>query len=335
MINVKVKKFFIPSFWLDTSIIIKIALWKTGQKLNTADRQKIPPLYEKLKKLTEQLKMFCPLSAQQEEIWKGEEVCHEISTTLSLGIKLFYKKAIRFKQLNTLMQAYINEKTRFELEYQDVFRENLIDKFSKLKYNKFIVSVLPVRIQKVEDIKRQRSNLRKGLQLLKDNIKRQGINYDEQLKKEYESSLEAYSLILNKSINRTIQGLPLTLTEYEGMKELLRIIELWNKNKGNPPDIEGVISFLKSDYFKAIPFINIQCKLGAFLLTDYSKLEDGDSMDISHISTTLPYCTAILVDNKMKNRIHNLNLNKVYDTHVFSLKDFDSIMSYLDEIENG
>ncbi len=176
------------------------------------------------------------------------------------------------------------------------------------------------------------TEIKEKLQNLKDNIKSQSISYNEQLRKEYDSSLEAYSLLLNKSINLTMQGLPLTLTEYEGINS---IIELWNRYKGEPPDIEGVISFLKSDYFKKIPLINIQCKLGAFLLTDNSILEDGDSMDISHISTTLPYCTAILVDDKMKNRIHNLNLHEEYDTHVFSLRDFDSIMNFLEGIDGG
>ena len=332
MINVKVKKFSIPSFWLDTSIIIKMAIWKSGLQLNQADKKRISQLYDKLKKLTEQLKMFCPLGDQQEEIWKGEEVCHEIATSLSLGINLLYKEAIQFSQLNALMQAYLNGKTEVELEYQDAFGENLDEEFKQLRYKKFIVSVLPMKYQSIDEIKKKRSDLREKLQNLKDNIKSQSISYNEQLRKEYDSSLEAYSLILNKSINLTMQGLPLTLTEYEGINS---IIELWNRYKGEPPDIEGVISFLKSDYFKKIPLINIQCKLGTFLLTDNSILEDGDSMDISHISTTLPYCTAILVDDKMKNRIHNLNLHEEYDTHVFSLRDFDSIMNFLEGIDGG
>jgi len=110
------------------------------------------------------------------------------------------------------------------------------------------------------------------------------------------------------------------------------LTEIWNEEGGNPEGLEGLKTFFDSDYHKKIPVINVQCKLGALMLTDGSKLEEGDSMDISLISSVLPYCSAILVDKKMRNRIQNLKLDQIYSTKVFSLNKFNEIESFLSSI---
>ncbi|NUM76574.1 hypothetical protein HUU40_19595 [candidate division KSB1 bacterium] len=327
MVQVEIQKPPLPILWLDTSIILKIAMWKAGLKLNPTDRERIPRLFEECLKVAEANKIIFPIGDQQEEIWKGEEICHAIAAQLSLGVKFRHHISIQDSQINTFMQAYIKRQTTVSLDHQDAFLLAPIDAISRSQFQTPFYSILPSRVQTINDIKKSREQIRCELEKIKS--KARGIAYEEQLLKEYQGKTEAFSIITETSLKNQMLGLPLSIAQYEGLKNFYRFVTLWDGYGGNPAGSEGLMEFLNSEYYRSIPQVSIQCKLGALLLTDSSKLEDGDSMDIVHISSVLPYCAAILVDRKMKNRCHNLKLAETYRTRIFSLNEFDEVMKFL------
>jgi len=152
VIKVDIQKCSVPAFWLDTSIIIKMALWKSGRKLNDTDSKKISLLYAKLSELQKDYKLFCPLGDQQEEIWAGEEICHEIASKFSLGIHFKHRYSIKKTQIISFMKAFIEEKKRVKLIFRDAFFEDPITEIENLKYKNIVVSVLPFKIQNISDI---------------------------------------------------------------------------------------------------------------------------------------------------------------------------------------
>lgn len=327
--QVEIKKPSIKTLWLDTSIIIKIAIWKAGQKLNDSDQKRVPILFEECSNLVEAGKLICPIGEQQEEIWKGERICHEIITQLSLGAKFKHNALIERAQTIVFMEAFTTQKDLLHLSFDDAFFFDPVEAISRAKFQSLMFSILPSRVQTINEIKQSREQMRLKLEQIRAKASAQGSTFENQLAKEYQAKTEAYSIIANETLGNQLQGLPLTSCQYEGLKDLYRVITWWDKFDGSPKGLEGILEFLNSEYHRKIPHVDIQCKLGALLLTDNSKLETGDSMDITHISSIMPYCQGIIVDRKMKNRCHRLKFDDEYKTRIFSLNDFDEIMNFL------
>ena len=90
-IKINIEKSPIPLVWLDTSIIIKIAKLKSGERIDNLEKNRMQYLYNVIKTKTKKKKLLCPSADQNEEIEIGgrlEKECIEIQTELSLGIKM-------------------------------------------------------------------------------------------------------------------------------------------------------------------------------------------------------------------------------------------------------
>ncbi|MGG4106951.1 hypothetical protein AAXB25_23930 [Paenibacillus lautus] len=93
------------------------------------------------------------------------------------------------------------------------------------------------------------------------------------------------------------------------------------------------MEFLKSDHYKQLPSVYINAYMVADLFTSKRKLlEIGDPTDISNLSTLLPYCDYILTDRAQMNRIRRLELDKKYNTKVFSLSNINELFIDLEKI---
>lgn len=61
-------------------------------------------------------------------------------------------------------------------------------------------------------------------------------------------------------------------------------------------------------------------------------IEIGDPSDISNISTLLSYCDYILTDRDQMNRLKRLELDKKYNTKVYSLSIINELFSDLEKL---
>jgi hypothetical protein len=112
----------------------------------------------------------------------------------------------------------------------------------------------------------------------------------------------------------------------------------WRVNYLFNGDIEKIKSFATSDNFKSIPLVDIGSKLWARILTAHGnrKVQSGDSTDVEIISSYLPYVDVMAIDDFMANNVKALNLDKDYETTIFTAKGeglrkfIDFIKDYLD-----
>ncbi|MFW9940493.1 MAG: hypothetical protein ACFFFT_05590 [Candidatus Thorarchaeota archaeon] len=61
MLNINIIKCPIPSIWIDTSIIIKLAQMRSGQNINKLDRERLTFIYDQVYDLVRKKKLICPL----------------------------------------------------------------------------------------------------------------------------------------------------------------------------------------------------------------------------------------------------------------------------------
>ncbi|MEA2097526.1 MAG: hypothetical protein U9P70_00380 [Patescibacteria group bacterium] len=127
-------------------------------------------------------------------------------------------------------------------------------------------------------------------------IRKSGVKYKDQHKKEIASSRKVY-------------------------KNKLKYDYIYLLNHHNI-SIEEAEEFIDSDGFANISNIDIFCQLWAKDLSHKErKGKNSDSNDIDMLSAYLPYCDIIATDNYMKGLIESLNLDSKYECRIFSLKD--------------
>lgn len=78
----------------------------------------------------------------------------------------------------------------------------------------------------------------------------------------------------------------------------------WRKyvKSGN---LDSMLCFFKSDYYKTIPYVHVRSWLISDLITGNEEPKSSDYFDVHMIAMILPFADYILVDKSMRNRIVN------------------------------
>ena len=94
------------------------------------------------------------------------------------------------------------------------------------------------------------------------------------------------------------------------------LMHLFNDNK------EKISEFIMSDIFNKIPYINIEAKLMASLLTQFRNrtIKGSDRIDIDIISTYLPYVDVLATDSFIADRITELGIASDYNIDLFDAR---------------
>jgi hypothetical protein len=135
---------------------------------------------------------------------------------------------------------------------------------------------------------------------------------------------------------------PITATIVEQMLELVPT------NIKGPDRIQRCVDFFNSDYFAQVPNEWISAHLfatlrdmvirGAYSNRDGAKNRlAGIFDDISHVSMYAPYCDAFVVDTPMAELVRQptVALEQRFGVKVFSLRNWDALFTWLDELEAG
>ncbi|WP_069999652.1 hypothetical protein [Cellulosilyticum sp. I15G10I2] len=197
------------------------------------------------------------------------------------------------------------------------------DPISELYSEKDFIITFKERINSkiIEEVKEKKKKLISELEELRLKCTLKGITFEDQLNLEYQGVIQAISICLEENYDfdtyMTLIGIPLYC---------------WEQISGKPHDIKGLIEFYKSEYYRKMPYNNIRAKLFASIITNKSRVDSGDSIDITNISSMAPYCNLILTDRKMRNRVHALKISEDYDVKVFSLNEYKELTEYLRSI---
>jgi hypothetical protein len=118
--------------------------------------------------------------------------------------------------------------------------------------------------------------------------------------------------------------------------------------KMTPEDrIQSCARFLNSEHFDNAPYQYLSSRLFAVLksmvrngaYTNPKKAKKrlaGFFLDVNHIATYAPYCDVIVVDQQMEDFVSHpkVSLEQVFGTKVFSLRSWNDLLSWLDDIES-
>jgi hypothetical protein len=301
-LQINIEKSPIPIVWLDTSIITTIAEFKFGYNLDKKASQRIVKLYTLISKLADEGKILCPHAEQSEEVWCHRKDWLNAINELSLGIETEAPQSIYLKQKKKFIQSFLNSEKAVSLSYRDAFLDDPINTLNeKLESQYFVYVDSKTVLGGSEKRKTVNNDIFRGWENLRMRNIKNNISFDRQLERELQGEL----------IDRDQQ------------------IDQWDQLRGKPEGLEGLVEFYKSNYYRSIPYIYLQCTLTAHLLTRKEPIKSGDCMDIEHISTMLPYSNIFITDNPMKDLLLRRNLGVKYRTEVFSIKDIDDIIASL------
>ncbi len=309
----------IPIIWLDTFAVIEI--YKTNEE--GKDNPRIKTLFDLVKEKVYQRKLICPLAEQEEEI--EEKVVEVIKqfVNLSLGITFLSNDEIKEGQLVKAIKSHRRTKD-IELTYLDAFYEDPVIYLQNKKQD-FIFSIVlePTELE-INNRKMIKKKNIEELQLAKDNFY-QDKDYYSIISGELNGSYVATSHLIDLYRYKLENNIPLSEVESLQIARMLsKPLSLWNEEQKD--GLVGYMEFLKSDCYKQLPSVHINAHMVADLVTSKRKLlEIGDPTDISNLSTLLPYCDYILTDRAQMNRIRRLELDKKYNTKVFSLSNINEL----------
>ncbi|WP_339702363.1 hypothetical protein [Algoriphagus aquimarinus] len=117
----------------------------------------------------------------------------------------------------------------------------------------------------------------------------------------------------------------------------LIIFQLLNKHKINRKEIEQLIVHLQKYGFRNIPTLDIRTSISAIISVDNKKENVNDQIDIMRASTGLPISDLFLTDKQRKSEIIELELDRKYNTKVFSgtKKDLEELIVELNRIKTA
>lgn len=325
MLETEIIKSNIPIMWLDTAIIIKIAKIKNGMMENYPYKQELIDLYNTIIAKRKKKKLICPKGDQEEEIILGEEVIKESKTIqeqLSYGIRFLHRYQIRDIQLENVMRASIKG-NKLTLNYKEAFFNDPINELMRKK--EFIIMInSTISHEDIDKMKQNKFNIMNRWEELRKQKTAEHITYDQQLQTEYWGTHEYFSIRINQIMNK-LDKFTLTSDDIIEYAHLYKLIDTWNDLSATSEGYAGLKEFLKSEYMKQVPYIDISSKLTATSITGESSIESGDSMDVNQLAAVIPYCNYIITDRKMKNRIIFRGIDKTYSTEIYCERDLEKL----------
>lgn len=78
--------------------------------------------------------------------------------------------------------------------------------------------------------------------------------------------------------------------------------------------------------------MKISSQLHAKLVTDNRPIDDGDSIDVAHLSLAIPAAHFVLTDRRMANRITELGIDTEWNATVFSESTIESLFAELERL---
>lgn len=268
--------------WLDTGYIwgSKNSVWQKLAKLSLEDRiivvdtGQLAEMQERFSsgKIIPNYAAKRRMSIYREVVGKYFAVDH--STFLS-------------RQTGIAMKAYLNENQEIPYNFDDLFDALLLylrpflDRINILRGQQWGTS---------RAFKSLSSDISLDWIRIRKEARRLGQTIEERREQELNGMALALKLVYKGTDNRKKQNL------------LYHYLKRWKKYSGNE-NVDLMLDFFRSDYYKTIPYVDIHSWLISDLMTRNEEISSSDYFDIVMIPMILPFADFIVVDNSMRNRI--------------------------------
>lgn len=310
----KIRKSPIPIFFIDTFALISYA---------KNDDIRIIELLDVAAEKVKQGKLICPISDQLEET-----DIKEYTNAKNKAVHAFYnigfmsRRLIREKQFISSVNLYNDNKSSIVLSYEDAFSVNPINQINDIISDGLCICTNKVISEEIKEIETQ--SITEMVKTFTNWKKNKGkLDFEKEMFEctgfKYKNTLEIISRAhaLNINSNDYLAALD---NEYFLFKKIFQNSTL-----------SDYLNFIKSDYYKFMPSQYI----AAHILANYFSKESekpmghGDPMDINYISTYMPYCDFMLIDNNQVKVLKKFKLDELFETKIFSLKIHSDLLTLL------
>jgi len=341
-ISVNVIKPKIPVIFLDTNFFIDFVQSENGVNKNPCYYENEKKLIEAIRKLTKQKKLLCPKSDQAEEYEqhnKFQDEIHKLQTTLSYGIRTNYNYGVKQMQIQQALKAYVNNGKEIVFDGSSLFINEPLGELKQASEQEFIVSVrFPTLPDDIKDKKERKKYLASKYEELRRENKE---SFPKRFEAEKLSHYHYLSNGLRQLFVKYATKISLSEADVDVLMELGRNMSRLAHLKGGtteegkePEDLLEILKFYKSEYFTSIPFISIQAKLNASLVTQRDKVKETDDFDFMQTCQMLPFSSYFVTDKHLKNRLTTkpLSLDKQYDVRIYSLNEIPQLLEELNKL---
>jgi hypothetical protein len=305
------------------------------------------PIAEKLKRLAYYQALVCPYSTVHESEthqWRREEKeeLFKFIKQFSRGHEFIPDYDVEMIQLKRSYTAFLRgDSPQIELIQRDALRNNVNqwDDYFWIDVGKYV--------EDVELIRNLKNEVANGFVDAVNEWKNKDLSFDTILTQEVGAWRDNIINSFFKSAPKVLND-PLAFLEQPIISQyLLKLSRI--EEAGQTPDerMKKVIEFLRSDYIRHIPFVDISSRIHALLRykvqqnqfpTNIKKIKKtvlGLYYDAKFISVYAPYCDAIFVDNLMYQWLidENIDIESKYAVRVFSKANLEDFREYLNCVE--
>jgi len=324
----------LPTLWLDTSVLIKLAKIEKGEALQQIEIDRCKRLHDLVYRLVRERKLLCPESDQEEEYaaFRLDDEVHSMFAQLSLGISMTHRQGIQDDHIFKGMEAFIKQSDTILLPTRSYFHGDPVRRLYQACRERFIVTVGPLKNpEMLQRRARAKEAISRGWENLRQRLVAKGQTYEEQLKLETAGYWDGLVELVKKFEANLFSGRH-DFWDFMGANGPLLYRSVWNELGGKPRDWAGVDAFFRSPCFSELPGPYIGARLCAALLTGNEPIKTGDAMDVNLLQVALPVAHYVLADHRMMLRINELGLAAKCNVLVFSMQTIDGLFKELEKI---
>jgi hypothetical protein len=327
----------LPTLWLDTSVVIKLAKIKNGESLQDIEVRRCQRLRELVFNLVRAGRLLCPDSDQEEEYvgQRLDDYVHSMFASLSLGISLQHRQGIFDRHIFKGMEAFSKKSETIRLPASSYFFTDPVRELERVRQERFIVTVgLGKGSEMLERRARSKAKVAADWERLRKELVAQGQTYEGQLEVEKRGYLNGMAENLRRFTSDIFSGRT-DFWNYMAAQGPLLYHTYWRELRGEPQGWEGVRDYFLSNYFAELPEPYIGCRLVADLVTGNEPISSGDAMDVELLEVALPLSNFVITDRRMELRIKKLGLDRRCSTDVYSMSTIDGLLDRLNHLADS
>jgi len=313
---VYIKKSGVPIVFLDSNIFIEMKRAIDGN-CHTKYAGQLIDLYNLLINLMRRKLIICPVGSQQDEIGvskkrQGAEEFLQRST----NAEILTPYEIKQLQLDIFYNAYKNSNPTIELSSIKFLRE-------EQSISGFTIRI--VSYSSDDALNEKKESKVRTVELV--NELRSSGRASKVFEEQFSIELTAEQQIINEAL-RMAKGTPEDIMT--SINILAPIYSRIGSHLSSPDFVETfseyLYGFLPSLYLTSIPYIIIASLIHAYKLCSDSKLLSSDAQDIDNAAAYLPFVDYFVTDTSLSNTIKRLDIDKLYKTKIYAMRDFSQLL---------
>jgi hypothetical protein len=327
----EVTKAPLPVLWADSSIEMKLAKVAAGEALLPDEIDRLKRLASIIDQKVSSGRLACPIGDQDEEVQIGRRLVVE-----SRELPVFGHERPAFKRRDDLQFVQLVRAIDAGVHRRAVVSCHWTDGFVSRSDRRRLSLLTPILLRRedaaaadIEHVLATRERNRQNLESLRQRNRASGRTLEEQIAHE-DQVLEN----LKAASGQVSNPPPGSSPEAEAVKPFPieeRLSRAWISAARRPPLPHEIPAFVRSAYYRSMPYHYINSRLHAELLTSDRPIRPGDSMDVQQLSAVIPYASIVITDGDMCDRLGRLGIGSTFKTSIHSARkrDFDRLFDEL------